>query len=205
MSISKIILFLLSGVLMAGFAMYMNMTEQDWTQILPTSISSHLQQQQFIKSHTSLADIEQLKSKSLYDFSVLDSEGSSISMKNYSGKVLLIVNTASYCGFTPQFASLQRLYERFNGQGFEVLAFPCNQFGAQEPGNREEFCSFATEKYNVSFKLFDKIKVNGPDAAPLFRFLKSQARGFLTNDIKWNFTKFLVDRSGKLLEDIHQL
>ncbi|EFC42438.1 predicted protein [Naegleria gruberi] len=120
-------------------------------------------------------------------------------MKNYSGKVLLIVNTASYCGFTPQLGSLQRLYERFKSRGFEVLAFPCNQFGAQEPGNKQEVCSFAAEKYNVSFTIFDKVKVNGKDAVPLFKFLKSQSKGFLTSDVKWNFTKFLVDRSGKVV------
>ncbi|MEA3117613.1 MAG: glutathione peroxidase, partial [Paraburkholderia sp.] len=114
-------------------------------------------------------------------------------------KVLLIVNTASECGFTPQYEGLQKLYERFSARGFEVLGFPCNQFGKQEPGDAAQIGSFCEKNYGVTFPLFDKIEVNGPNAHPLYRYLASEARGVLgTKSIKWNFTKFLVERDGKV-------
>lgn len=134
---------------------------------------------------------------SVTDFDVKLPDGSQTSLAQYRGKVLLIVNTASKCGFTPQYAGLEALYKQFAAQGLEVLAFPCNQFGGQEPGDAAEIGAFCETNYGVSFPLFAKIDVNGPDADPLFDFLKANATGVLgTEGIKWNFTKFLVRRNG---------
>ena len=127
--------------------------------------------------------------------------GGAESLANYAGKVLLIVNTASECGFTPQFEGLEALYNRYKDRGFEVLGFPCNQFGAQEPGNADEIGSFCQKNYGVTFPMFAKIDVNGDDAHPLFQHLKKEARGLLGSEgIKWNFTKFLVDRDGSVVK-----
>jgi len=135
---------------------------------------------------------------SVFDFSVRRDDGSQQSLADYRGQVLLIVNTASRCGFTPQYAGLEALYRRYREQGLTVLAFPCNQFGAQEPGNAEEIASFCSLNYDVSFPVFARIEVNGPQADPLFRWLKLVQPGWLgTAGIKWNFTKFLVDRQGR--------
>ena len=123
------------------------------------------------------------------------------SLSDYDGQVLLIVNTASQCGFTPQYEGLEALYQRYKDQGFTVLGFPCDQFGHQEPGSEEEILSFCSLKFGVTFPLFAKIEVNGPNAHPLYQHLKSEARGVLgTEKIKWNFTKFLVDRQGRVLK-----
>jgi glutathione peroxidase len=122
-------------------------------------------------------------------------------MGDYAGKVLLIVNVASKCGFTPQYTGLEALHRRFSARGFEVLGFPCDQFGHQEPGDEKEIKSFCTLNYDVTFPLFTKIDVNGNGAHPLYRYLKKQAPGLLgTEAIKWNFSKFLVDRDGKVLK-----
>lgn len=137
---------------------------------------------------------------SIYDFPVQTANGETKSLAEYRGKVLLIVNTASKCGFTPQYAGLEGLYRKYAGQGFVVLGFPCNQFGSQEPGDMTEIQNFCSLTYDVTFPLFAKIDVNGSDAAPLFQHLKSAAPGLLGSEaIKWNFTKFLVDREGKVL------
>lgn len=121
-------------------------------------------------------------------------------MADYAGKVLLIVNTASHCGFTPQYAALEALYQRYRERGLVVLGFPCNQFGSQEPGEAEEIASFCQKNYGVSFPMFAKIEVNGNEAHPLYQYLKKAAPGLLGSEgIKWNFTKFLVDREGKVL------
>jgi glutathione peroxidase len=137
----------------------------------------------------------------IYDFKVKDIKGEPVDLKAYEGKVLLIVNTASACGFTPQYEGLQELYKKYKDQGFEVLAFPCNQFGAQESGSNEEIKSFCDLRFNISFPLFDKIDVNGDEADPLFKFLKTSAPGILgSQKIKWNFTKFLVDRQGNVVD-----
>lgn len=126
-------------------------------------------------------------------------EGQSTTLEAFHGQVLLVVNVASRCGFTPQYIELESLYRRFRGQGFTVLGFPCDQFAHQEPGNETEIKEFCALKYDVSFPLFAKIKVNGPDAHPLYRFLKAARPGlFGTRSIKWNFTKFLVDRAGRV-------
>jgi glutathione peroxidase len=134
----------------------------------------------------------------IYQFSATLNDGQPKSLGDYKGKVLLIVNTASKCGFTPQYAGLQALYERFKNHGLEILAFPCNQFGNQEPGSDQEIASFCKLNYGVGFPLFQKIAVNGDNAHPLYQYLKGAAPGMLGKAIKWNFTKFLVDRQGNL-------
>ena len=136
---------------------------------------------------------------SFYDHTVKDMQGNPVSLRTYEGKVLLIVNTATGCGFTPQYEGLEKLYKTYAQQGFEILDFPCNQFGSQAPGSNEEIHQFCTLKYDVSFPQFSKIDVNGPNEAPLYTYLKEQKKGMLGNAIKWNFTKFLVDRSGKVV------
>lgn len=134
------------------------------------------------------------------DFTVKAADGSPIDMARYAGRVLLIVNTASKCGFTPQYEGLEALHRRFEGQGLTVLGFPCNQFGAQEPGDAAEIANFCSLTYDVSFPVMAKIDVNGDDADPLFQWLKSEAPGVLgTKAIKWNFTKFLVGRDGRVV------
>ena len=133
------------------------------------------------------------------DFTVRAADGAMTALDPYRGKVLLIVNTASKCGFTPQYEMLEALHRRFGERGFEVLGFPCNQFGAQEPGDAAEIASFCSLTYEVSFPMFAKIEVNGAKADPLYAFLKSEKPGLLgTEAIKWNFTKFLVDRDGQV-------
>ncbi|WP_336366776.1 glutathione peroxidase [Marinobacter sp. C2H3] len=135
----------------------------------------------------------------IYDFSVRDIKGQEHSMADYRGKVLLIVNTASKCGFTPQFEGLQALYDELHGQGLEVLGFPCNQFMNQDPGTDDAISQFCSLNYGVSFPMFGKIEVNGDGAHPLYRFLKKEARGLMGSEqVKWNFTKFLVDRQGRV-------
>ncbi|MCC6870121.1 MAG: glutathione peroxidase [Burkholderiales bacterium] len=137
---------------------------------------------------------------SIYDFTVEDIKGKEVKLGKYRDKVLLIVNTASKCGFTPQYKGLEALYERLHGKGLEILGFPCNQFGGQEPGTDTEIAQFCELHYAVTFPMFAKIDVNGSDAAPLYRFLKAEAPGILGSEaIKWNFTKFLVARDGKVL------
>ncbi len=134
------------------------------------------------------------------DFTVRKADGTTQSMADYAGKVLLIVNTASKCGFTPQYAGLEALHRAYADRGLSVLGFPCNQFGAQEPGDAAEIASFCSLTYDVTFPLFAKIDVNGANADPLFVWLKAQQPGLLgTQAIKWNFTKFLVDRKGAVV------
>jgi glutathione peroxidase len=138
---------------------------------------------------------------SIYDFSVTTIEGQPLNLSTYKGKVLLIVNTASQCGFTPQYQGLQALYDKYASQGLEILGFPCNQFGQQEPGSAAEIQSFCETRFSVTFPLFQKVDVNGKDAHPLFQYLTKAAPGlFGTETVKWNFTKFLVDRNGKVVE-----
>lgn len=137
---------------------------------------------------------------SIYDIQVKTASGESDTLSQYRGQVMLIVNTASKCGFTPQYKGLESLYRKYGSQGFVVLGFPCNQFGAQEPGDMTEIQNFCSLTYNVTFPLFAKIDVNGADASPLFQYLKSAAKGVLGSEaIKWNFTKFLVNRNGAVL------
>ena len=137
----------------------------------------------------------------LYNISVKDIDMNLIELNAYKGKTLLIVNVASKCGFTPQYKDLQNLHEKYQDKGLEVLGFPCNQFGAQEPGSNEEVKSFCDVNYNVSFKMFNKIDVNGSDASPLFKFLKHESPGIMgTEAIKWNFTKFLVNKDGQVIK-----
>ncbi len=135
-----------------------------------------------------------------YDITVQDRLGNEVKMSDYKGKVLLIVNTATGCGFTPQYEGLEALYEKFKDKGLEILDFPCNQFANQAPGNDEEIHQFCTLKYNTTFPRFKKIEVNGENESPLYTYLKSQQKGKFGSKIKWNFTKFLVDREGKVID-----
>ena len=137
----------------------------------------------------------------VYDFEANLLNGDPVKLGEYRGKTLLIVNTASQCGFTPQYSGLEKLYDKFKARGLEILGFPCNQFGKQEPGSSEEIAEFCSVNYGVTFPIFEKIDVNGKGAHPLYRYLKSEARGVLGSEpIKWNFTKFLVNREGKVVE-----
>lgn len=139
--------------------------------------------------------------KSIYDYKVDDSQKNPVSLSDYKGKTLLIVNVASRCGLTPQYKGLQELYSKYSNKDFEILAFPCNQFGAQEPGSNEEIKEFCDINFNVSFKIFDKIDVNGSSASPLFKHLKNEAKGVMGSEaIKWNFTKFLIDNNGSVIK-----
>jgi len=136
---------------------------------------------------------------SIYDFSATSLAGEDTPLKRFEGKVLLIVNTASACGFTPQYKGLEALQQSFGPRGFSVLGFPCNQFGRQEPGSAAEIGQFCSSNYAVSFPMFDKIDVNGDNAHPLYQYLRGEKSGLLGSSIKWNFTKFLIDRSGKVV------
>ena len=135
-----------------------------------------------------------------YDFKAKKINGQEVEMTDYEGKVDLIVNTASKCGFTPQFAELENLYKEYKDSGLEILGFPCNQFAKQDSGSNEEIHSFCQLNYGVSFNMFEKIEVNGKNAHPLYRFLKDQQGGIMGSDIKWNFTKFLIDRDGNVVK-----
>jgi glutathione peroxidase len=137
----------------------------------------------------------------VYDFTAESLVGKTVNLDQYRGKVLLIVNTASKCGFTPQYEGLEKVYEQFKDKGVEVLGFPCNQFGSQEPGNADEIGAFCQKNYGVNFPMFAKIDVNGDNAHPLYKFLKSEGRGILGSEaIKWNFTKFLVKKDGSVFK-----
>lgn len=137
----------------------------------------------------------------IYDFSANSLDGKPVALRDYAGKVLLVVNTASKCGFTPQYEGLEALYRKYRDRGLEVLGFPCNQFGAQEPGTAAEIGAFCQRNHGVSFPMFEKIDVNGSSAHPLYQWLKSHARGVLGSEaIKWNFTKFLIDRNGQVVD-----
>ncbi|PCK07597.1 MAG: glutathione peroxidase [Alteromonadaceae bacterium] len=139
-------------------------------------------------------------SKSIYDFEVENQAGEQVSLEQYRGKVLLIVNTASKCGFTPQYDGLQALYKQYQASGFEVLGFPCNQFRQQEPASNQEISEFCSLNFGVKFPMFSKIDVNGDNTAPLYKKLKDDAPGLLgSKGIKWNFTKFLINKEGKVL------
>ena len=137
---------------------------------------------------------------SIYDFTVKDAKGQEVNLADYKGKVLLVVNTATGCGFTPQYEGLQDLYEKYNEQGLEILDFPCNQFANQAPGTEEEIVVFCQSRYGVTFRQFAKIEVNGKNEHPLYTYLKAQKKGVLGSNIKWNFTKFLIDREGNVVE-----
>ena len=140
------------------------------------------------------------KKQTFYDFNATSIIGENISMSKYKGKVVLVVNTASKCGFTPQYEGLQKLYENHEDNNFSILGFPCNQFSEQEPGTHKEIQNFCNTNYDITFPLFEKIDVNGDNTHPLYKFLKSEATGILwTEGIKWNFTKFLVDTKGKVI------
>jgi glutathione peroxidase len=137
---------------------------------------------------------------SLQDFSATSIDGQDVDLSAYAGQVVLVVNTASQCGFTPQYAGLQRLHEQYGEQGFTVLGFPCDQFGNQEPGDDAEISDFCERSFGVTFPLFSKIEVNGDGAHPLYKWLREQKGGVLGNTIKWNFTKYLIGRDGQVID-----
>ena len=139
--------------------------------------------------------------ESFYDFKANDINGKEVSMSSYEGKVVLIVNVASSCGFTPQYEGLQKLYDEHKEKGLEILAFPCNQFGEQEKGSEEEIKNFCEKNYSITFPIFEKVEVNGNDAHPIFKFIKEQKKGFMgTESIKWNFSKFLLSKNGEVIK-----
>ncbi|XP_010422117.1 PREDICTED: probable phospholipid hydroperoxide glutathione peroxidase 6, mitochondrial [Camelina sativa] len=141
------------------------------------------------------------ESKSIYDFTVKDAKGNDVDLNIYKGKVLLIVNVASQCGLTnSNYTELAQLYEKYKDQGFEILAFPCNQFGNQEPGSNEEIVQFACTRFKAEYPIFDKVDVNGEKAAPIYKFLKASKGGLFGDGIKWNFAKFLVDKDGNVVD-----
>lgn len=141
-----------------------------------------------------------MEQKEIYNFEVETIEGRKETLKEFKGKVLLIVNTASKCGFTPQYEGLQQLYDKYKDKGFVVLGFPCNQFARQEPADNDAIQNFCKINYGVTFPMFAKIKVNGKNAHPLYKYLKKEAGGLISKAIKWNFTKFLVDREGNVVK-----
>lgn len=136
----------------------------------------------------------------IYDFSAKDLSGNNVDFSDFKDKVLLIVNTASKCGFTPQFEGLEKLHQQYKDQGLVIIGFPCNQFGSQDPGSNDEIGAFCQKNYGVDFLMMEKIDVNGNNEHPLYTWLKKQEGGFLTDGIKWNFTKFLVNRQGEVVE-----
>lgn len=149
-------------------------------------------------SHASKIEKGNKMSKNISQITVKDIEGKTVNLSDYKGKVLLIVNVASYCGFTKQYSGLEKIYKEYKDKGFEILAFPCNQFGEQEPGTNEEIKNFCSSKFDVTFKLFDKIDVNGKDKSPLYSILTdNEVTG--KSDIKWNFEKFLIDKDGNVI------
>jgi glutathione peroxidase len=139
--------------------------------------------------------------QSIHDFAVKDAKGNDVNLSIYKGKVLLIVNVASQCGLTnSNYTELTKLYGKYKDQGFEILAFPCNQFGSQEPGTNEEIQEFACTRFKAEYPIFDKVDVNGSNAAPIYKYMKSVKGGFLGDSIKWNFSKFLVDKDGRVVD-----
>ena len=135
-----------------------------------------------------------------YDFSAKKMNGQEVKMETFKGKVVLVVNTASKCGLTPQFTELEELNKKYKEEGLEILGFPCNQFANQDKGSNEEIQEFCSLNYGVTFNMFQKIEVNGENAHPLYKFLKNEKKGLLSKEIKWNFTKFLIDRNGNVVE-----
>ena len=149
---------------------------------------------------TTLLFSEEEMKQSFYDFNATTITGKTISMSKYKSKVVLVVNVASKCGFTPQYEGLQKLYDEYNDKGLEILGFPCNQFREQEPASNKEIKNFCTVNFGIKFPMFAKIDVNGDNATPLYKYLKKEATGFMwTERIKWNFTKFLINRDGKVI------
>lgn len=162
-----------------------------------TNASNDKQNSGASQNSTNSSSQNKMENKNIYDITVKDMDGKDVSLSDYKGKVLLIVNVASQCGYTPQYEGLEKLYEEKKSKGFEILAFPCNDFGGQEPGTNEEIKQFCESKYNVSFKLFDKVKVLGDDKTPLYGRLVNNAPE--TGDVSWNFEKFLIDKNGNIV------
>ncbi len=142
----------------------------------------------------------QATAANIYDFTLPSIDGKPMPIADYKGKVILVVNVASRCGYTPQYSALESLYEKYKDKGFVILGFPANNFGGQEPGTNEEIKTFCSRKYNVSFPLYSKVSVKGEDETPVYQYLTKQTKPEISGDIKWNFTKFLVDRNGKVVQ-----
>ncbi|KAJ4723258.1 Glutathione peroxidase [Melia azedarach] len=173
----------------------------NWVSLLLLGFAFFLYSYRYPSPFSSTNMATEAAPKSIYDITVKDIRGNDVSLSEYRGKVLLIVNVASKCGFTQSnYKELNILYEKYKNQGFEILAFPCNQFAGQEPGNSEEIEETACTMFKAEFPIFDKVDVNGKNAAPLYKFLKSQKGGFFGDAIKWNFTKFLANKEGKVVE-----
>ncbi|KAE8055320.1 hypothetical protein FH972_012167 [Carpinus fangiana] len=164
-------------------------------------LSTRFSRPLFSSLHSIRAMASQSQSASVHDFTVKDARGKDVDLSQYKGKALLIVNVASQCGLTnSNYTELSELYGKYKDQGLEILAFPCNQFGAQEPGDNEQILEFACTRFKAEFPIFDKVDVNGNNAAPLYKHLKSSKGGLFGDNIKWNFSKFLVDKEGKVIE-----
>ena len=174
------------GIVRTGVFNYLHNTKSNYMKKIITSIL-------LIMAVTAV-----MAQDNIYSFKVKDDKGTEVSLEQYKGKVLLIVNTATRCGFTPQYKDLEAIYEKYNKQGFEILDFPCNQFGGQAPGTIAEIKEFCSTNYNVKFTQFDKIEVNGENEHPLYTYLKANAEN--KNNIRWNFTKFLISADGKILK-----
>ena len=174
------------GIVRTGVFNYLRNTKSNYMKKIITSIL-------LIMAVTAV-----MAQDNIYSFKVKDDKGAEVSLEQYKGKVLLIVNTATRCGFTPQYKDLEAIYEKYNEQGFEILDFPCNQFGGQAPGTIAEIKEFCSTNYNVKFTQFDKIEVNGENEHPLYTYLKANAEN--KNNIRWNFTKFLISADGKILK-----
>jgi len=155
----------------------------------------------FFRPDSRMASQPTKESQSIYDFTVKDAKGNDVALSTYKGKVLLIVNVASKCGMTnSNYIELNQLYEKYKDQGLEILAFPCNQFGEEEPGSNDQITEFVCTRFKSEFPIFDKIEVNGENAAPVYKFLKLGKWGFFRDDIQWNFAKFLVDKDGQIVD-----
>ncbi|KAH7690710.1 Phospholipid-hydroperoxide glutathione peroxidase protein [Dioscorea alata] len=166
----------------------------------PLCFAAHSYRQSSAFYSTSTPEMAQSAS-SVHDFTVKDAKGNDVDLSTYKGKVLLIVNVASQCGFTnTNYTELSQLYEKYKDNGFEILAFPCNQFGGQEPGTNEEILQFACTRFKAEYPIFDKVDVNGSNAAPIYKFLKSSKGSIFGDSIKWNFSKFLVDKDGNVID-----
>ncbi len=149
---------------------------------------------------TLMVAVSMFAASGIYDFTLPSIDGNSAPLLKYKGQVILVVNVASKCGYTPQYSSLEAIYERYKGQGFVILGFPANNFGSQEPGTNEEIKTFCSTKYNVTFPMYAKVSVKGEDITPLYQYLTTAANPAVAGDIRWNFTKFLVDRQGQVVQ-----
>lgn len=193
--------FFTSGQMLGASLVVLGLLYGNMNSVIAVNKESSGKQSQSQSSSVSENNGKEGHQMSIYDFQAKALDGKEVSLDKYKGDVVLIVNTASKCGFTPQYQGLEELHQKYSSRGLKVLGFPCNQFGEQEPGDNHEIANFCQKNYGVDFQMFDKIDVNGPKAHPLYKYLTSSAPGVMgTEAIKWNFTKFLVDRQGNVLK-----